>query len=126
MRKSLITLVTAAAVATSGCSWFKKESTVVKQGVIDCAKQDLGQTIPEAGLSLLMVVAGIIFEGGLNWQADLDKLATKYGPDAVQCAAHIADLMFRTPADGSGASTAESIETPSNRASKYTSGRSFK
>lgn len=92
---SLVTALTLIA-NTAGCSWFQNKEAAVKQAAVNCAKQDLGQTVASAGESLLLTVVSIIASGGVNWTADLAALETKYGAEAVECAANIAEALFRT------------------------------
>jgi hypothetical protein len=132
VKKIFVTIITLCALTTSACTTAKHVGSVVKADAIECAKQDLGQTVVDAGLSLAYTVAGIIFQGGTDWQADLDKLAATYGPDALACAAKIAGDLFTPPTAGSGAgpSTADALAGPSTRAKqaleKFAHGREVK
>lgn len=102
VKKLLSCLVCVAVMATSAsCSWFQKEETTVKTDLIDCAKQDLGQSVSASGVSLLMTVVAIIATGGADWTADLAALESKYSTDAVSCAEKIASDLFK-PSTGSG------------------------
>ena len=123
--KKLITVLTLVAMsASAGCSWFTSETKAAETAAVDCAKQDLGQTVEAVGMSLLLTVSSIIFNGGANWQSDLTALAAKYGADAVTCAASIAETLFKqpTPDAGVGPSTSDSISTPSDRAHQWVVG----
>jgi hypothetical protein len=130
VNKIFITIITICALTSSACSTAKHVETVVKDDAIECAKQDLGQTVAAGALSLAMTVANILFEGGTNWQGDLDALAAKYGPDALACAAKIAQDLFHPPAGSDAPATTEVLVGPAQRASealaKYAHGRSVK
>lgn len=98
MRKiALATLVMLATV--TGCSWFSSATKNAETAAIDCGKQDLGQTVATAAVSLIMDVVTIVATGGADWQADLDALGAKFGPDALACAEKVAEAVFRTPLD---------------------------
>ena len=130
MKKIAATLVCFAVLATSAsCSWFKKEETVVKTDLIDCAKADLGQNVKETGVSLLMTVVAIIASGGTNWSADLSALESKYTTDAVACAEKIAGDLFKSARTGSGAPATgapSEQELAYQRAQKALAGKRFK
>lgn len=121
-----IALVLTVASTQASCSWLKSEGKTAETAAVACAQQDLGQTVTEAGASLLMTVSSILFNGGTNWMADLTALAAKYGEDAVTCAAHIAEALFQMPSTGSGSgssgpSTADS-DTAAGRAHQWVVG----
>ena len=127
MRK-LTALVTVLAIA-SATACHTQPGQIIKNDAIDCAHADLGQTVADMGLSLLMAVATILFQGGSNWQYDLNQLGAKYGPDVISCAAKIAGDLFKMPQEGSGSAapgTAAGIETPYQRAVEFNRGKSFK
>lgn len=118
-------------VATLGaCTWTKQAAENGKQAAIDCAKQDLGQTVGEAAVSLVMTVVTILATGGTNWEGDLDALGTKYGAEALACAEKTAEAIFRTPVtpetgDKLSADQAQLIAAHA-RASARISGKSFR
>ena len=129
MKKLISSQVLAFTLATlpaaAGCSWFSHAATVAKADAIECAKQDLGQTVAGGVESLLLTVVTIVFNGGANWQADLDALAAKFGPETLACCAKVAQDLFST---GSGSpSTGLDLDTPAQRAAKalgkYAAGR---
>lgn len=126
--KKLLSLLTVLALAAAGCK--NLNTSGAKQVAIDCAKQDLGKTVTQAGLSLLMTVASILFDGANDWQAKLTTLAEGYGVDAVKCAAKVAEELFRVPTSdsgsGTGISTSQEAESPHDRAVNFTSGTTFK
>jgi len=117
------------AAAPAGCAQAKKDATVVKQDLVECAKQALGQTVVEAGASLLMTVIAIIATSGDNWQADLDALAAKYGADALACATKIASDLFK-PAPTLTPTTGNMNDSPYARSQlalgKYSRGKILK
>lgn len=53
---------------------------------IDCAKADIGRTIPEFGLTILAVATQILMAGEGNYVEKLDDIGKKYGNDAEACA----------------------------------------
>lgn len=116
---SLCALVAVVGVATApSCAWFKHAGTVVETAAIDCAKQNLGQTVEAVGLTILADVAQIIQAGKDGWQAALDKLGAQYGSDAIQCAAND---MLQALQHASG-TNADAI----SRAQVYTAGHVFR
>jgi hypothetical protein len=125
-------VVVALAAPTVGCG--SHAGTIVKNDLIDCGKQDLGQTVKEAGVSLLMTVMGILVQGGTNWRQDLSALGGEYGSDAVSCAAKIAADLFKNATgtdtgSGSGSdslATSAEIGDPYARAVLFNQGKSFK
>lgn len=129
MKKLLSTLLLSSFLySASGCT--KTQVTAGENAAIDCAKADLGQTVESAGLSVLMTVMSIIFDGGVNWVGDLAAIGAKYGPEVLACAEKVAEAAFRTPSTGSGAgsglSTGAEAVSPHDRAVQALSGKSFK
>lgn len=119
----MMKLLSLVLLASLGCSALKKDETTVATTIDTCAKQDLGTQVSVGGEieSIGLAVLGIIFEGGMNWQADLAALSTMYGPELVTCAEQVAEAVFRTaPASaGSGSALAtatEQTQTPHDRA----------
>ena len=92
-------LITVMLASTASCAWLKSEGSKAQAAAVDCAKQDLGQTVADAGVSLLMAVVAILAAGGSDWRADLTALETKYGADAVACAVKIGESLFRPAPD---------------------------
>lgn len=133
--KKLTSLLLAVALAApaAGC---QHSGTIIKNDLIDCGRQDLGQTVKEAGVSLLMTVVGILVQGGTNWRQDLSSLGGEYGSDAVSCAVKIASDLFKnatgTGSDAGSGSGSSSIATsaeagdPYARALLFNQGKSFK
>src|SRR5262249_3058070 len=111
--------------ASAGCSWFKKEAAVAKADIIDCAKQDLGQTVEEAGMSLAMTVAMIIFSAPAGWQDVLHQLEAKYGADAIGGAEKLAGDLFKPP-PSTTPETGEKVESPYDRAKQALDGKKFR
>lgn len=123
-------LVVALAAPTVGC---QHSGTIIKNDLIDCGRQDLGQTVKEAGVSLLMTVVGILVQGGTNWRQDLSSLGGEYGSDAVSCAVKIASDLFKnatSTGSGSGSSAPSTADAdlgdPYARAQLFNQGKSFK
>ena len=113
---TLVALLALAGVAS--CAWFQRAGTTVEADAIDCAKQNLGQTVTAAGLTILADVMQIVQAGANGWKQALDNLAAQYGSDAVQCAANDV-LQALKHAEGSG--NAEAMQ----RAQQYTAGHRF-
>lgn len=73
-----------ATVPSCSCSGTKLNT--VEQGFIDCAKVDVGTTIPELGITLVDDVSQIVQAGKDGWETALANLLLKYGNDALACA----------------------------------------
>lgn len=99
LKSSILALFGTLALASGsvGCKNLKAAGNAA----LECAKADLGKTVPEAGASILAVVATILKEHGADAKAGLDALADHYKPDLIACAAHVAQALFAPPADGS-------------------------
>lgn len=111
--------------SNAGCAWFKHEAAVAKADLIDCAKADLGQTVEEAGMSLAMTVAMLVFQAPTGWQDVLHTLEAKYGMEAVACAEKLASDLFKPPPSMTP-QTGEHVESPYDRAQKSLSGKKFR
>lgn len=59
----------------------------VKQVAYDCATVDIGRTIPEVGMTVFQNVMAIIQAGADGWADKLLQIGTRYGKDALACAA---------------------------------------
>lgn len=63
------------------------QATRVKQVAYDCATVDIGRTIPEIGMTVFQNVMAIIQAGADGWADKLLQIGTRYGKDALACAA---------------------------------------
>lgn len=123
---TLVTVATLLAIPTSvGCGPGATVIDTVKEGVIECVKQNLGQTVTEVGVSLLLAVVSIISAGADGWRDALNALGVKYGEEAVACAAAMAADLFATPPVPMPAGTMR-VESPSDRAHSYMKGWRFR
>jgi len=88
MKTKIMIIVSIFTLAISSCTGqtLKDDSTLAKNTFIDCMKADIGQTIPEVGLTLLAVVTQILMAGAGNYVTQLDDIGLKYGADAEACA----------------------------------------
>lgn len=74
-------------VAAFSISCGETQATKIKQVAFACATVDIGQTIPEVGMTLFQDVMAIIQAGTDGWVDTLTTIGTKYGEDALACAA---------------------------------------
>jgi len=80
------------------------QGTQVKDTAIACATVDIGQTIPEIGMTVFQDVMTIIQAGSAGWESALEQIGTKYGYDALACAVKAAaDALAAHPAGAAGA-----------------------
>lgn len=114
-----------AATSTTGCAWFQAKETAVKDVLIDCAKQDLGASVAEAGESILLTVIDVIVQGGTDWEKDLSLLEGKYGADALACAEKVAEEIFRPVPTPVPAANAGPVAVVHARAAKAIAGKKF-
>lgn len=116
MKKLFSALVISCFLATSvGCGAFKAKAKDAEKTAVDCAKADLGINVPGGVFSLLMTVVGILYEGGMDWKADIAKLESSFGPGLIHCAVVAAEQMFR-PAPSLVPVTGDQVESPHDRA----------
>lgn len=94
------------------------KTVLAEQSLIDCAKQDIGATVTEVGLTILGVVAQIIEAGADNWQTSLDNLGVEYGKDALACAVKAVDTVLNATA-----SQTTTFSLVSQRAQTYLTAR---
>ena len=86
------------------------KGTTAGNTFIACAKADIGQTIPEIGITLLADVTQILMAGSGNYIDALDALGEKYGQEAEACAVKAVETVL-TAGNGSG-SAAHVAESP--------------
>lgn len=88
MKKNLIiiALITSFISCSGTTQKIKDGATTAKDTFIECAKADIGRTLPEIGLTILAHVTQILMAGEGNYLAKLDEIGTEYGNDTEACA----------------------------------------
>lgn len=114
LRRLAVLALLSAFLALPACSWWSSKGKPAVAEAIDCAKQDLKQTVKTSGLDVLSEVAGIVLSGGDGWKDTLAQVGAELGRDVLACAVRAARDAFDKdpPAMFSGAS-------PADRAAAY-------
>lgn len=90
MKTRIMIVISIFALCLSSCGGVaktvKEGGTTAVDSFIECAKADIGRTIPEVGLTILAVVTQILMAGEGNYVAKLDEIGDRYGNDAEACA----------------------------------------
>jgi hypothetical protein len=98
--RTVISLLLLAVLAVPSCSSVKSPTP---QQLIDCAKVDLGKTLPDIGITAVADVLQIL--GSNDWETALGNIAVKYGEDTLACALQVVKSQA-TVGSGSAASPA--------------------
>lgn len=113
----MIALVLALSVSCGGT-----QATKVEQVAYDCATVDIGRTVPEVGMTIFQDVMAIIQAGAGGWVDKLLEIGTRYGKDALACAA-------KATYDALGTSSARALApvspAPAQRAQSFIEAQGF-
>lgn len=92
------------------------QAAQVKQVAYDCATVDIGRTIPEVGMTIFQNVMAIIQAGADGWTDKLLEVGTRYGKNALACAAKATyDALTAQASQASAAAVASSVPVESAR-----------
>lgn len=117
---TMITFVLALSVSCGGA-----QVTQVKQVAYDCTTVDIGRTIPEVGMTIFQDVMAIIQAGANGWSDKLIEIGTKYGKDALACAAKATyDALTAQPMSAQATATA-APSAPVRRAQSFIDNQGF-
>ncbi len=121
--KTKISIVAILFALSASCSGVEKVATTVVDTFIDCGKADIGQTVPEIGLTILAVATQVLMAGEGNYVAKLDELGVKYGNDAEACAVKAIDTVLTA---GTGSVSHSASPAAASRAESVMSAKGWK
>lgn len=119
----MIAFVTALSISCGGT-----QATQVKRVAYDCATVDIGKTIPEVGMTIFQDVMTIIQAGADGWTDKLLEIGTKYGKDALACAAKATyDALTARPSEAQASARAQASDPSASarRAQSFISAQGF-
>jgi hypothetical protein len=70
----------------SGVGSGSGSGSSIGQIAASCATVDIGQTIPDIGMTIFQDVSTIVQAGNAGWEAALEDIGVKYGADVLKCA----------------------------------------
>ena len=101
------------------------QATQVKQVAYACSTVDIGRTIPEIGITVFQDVLAVIQAGSDGWETELVEIGTKYGEDALACAAKAVYDKLTQRTAGIQAATVSS-SAPAARVRSFIDARAYK